>query len=58
MTFLVTTAGLNTNATVTVNKILDITNLATKFALDTKAKRLKLKYLLLLILLILKNSTD
>ena len=58
MAFLVTTAGLNTNATVTVNKILDITNLTTKFALDTKAKRLKLKYLLLVILLILKNSTD
>ena len=58
ITGLVNTVVDNTKFTDIENKITDISNLAGKAALNTKAAETEMKYLILVILLILKNSID
>lgn len=55
----VITTALNAKAIDVKNKVPDIINISTKGSLTTKATQIeKKKYLILVILLILKNKTD
>lgn len=55
---LVTTTAFNEKVIEIENKVPDIANLATEAALNTKTIKIENKNLILVILLVLKNSSD